>query len=89
MFEDFGCKVGDTIYVASLKKNKVCQFKVDCLKVFENDFTAHGYIYGLYGQGQWGIPTEFSLKKLNRRVIFTKKKYAEEWIQKQKSTLVK
>lgn len=81
MFEDFGCKVGDKLYVASIERNKVCEFLVDCLKVFDSDYTAHGYIYGLYGK--WGTPTEFSLKKLNKRVIFNKKKDAIEWLDKQ------
>jgi hypothetical protein len=51
-FKGFGCVVGDTLYVVSLEKNKVCEFKVDCLKLFTDDITAHGYIYGLYGK--WG-----------------------------------
>lgn len=85
MFEDFGCKVGDTLHIASIDRNKVCEFKVDCLKVFTDDYTAHGYIYGLYGK--WGTPTEFSLKKLNKRVIFTKKKDALDWLKRQVKTI--
>lgn len=81
MVIDFGCKVGDTVYIASIDRKKVCQFGIDCLKVFQNDITAHGYVYGLYGK--YGTPTEFSLKKLNKRVIFTKKKDAELWLKKQ------
>ena len=80
-FKGFGCVVGDTLYVASLERNKVCEFKVDCLKLFTDDITAHGYIYGLYGK--WGNPTEFSVKKLNKRVIFTNKKLAHEWLDRQ------
>jgi hypothetical protein len=81
MFEDFGCKIGDKLYVASIDRNIVCEFVPDCLKVFNDDFTAHGYINGLYGK--WGTPIEFSLKKLNKRVIFTKKKDAESWLERQ------
>lgn len=81
MFEDFGCKVADTLYVAFLTANKVCEFKVDCLKVFSDDYTAHGYIYGLYGK--WGTPTEFSLKYLDKRIIFSNKTSAEKWLTKQ------
>ena len=79
IFKDFGCEIGDRLYVAIVEKNKVCEFLVDCLKVFENDFTAHGYIYNL--NGNWGTPTEFSLKKLNKRVIFTEKENAELWLE--------
>ena len=78
MFEDFGCKVGDTLFVAVLDLKKICEFEVDCLKVFSGDFTAHGYIYGKYGK--YGAPTEFSLKKLNKRVIFTNKILAVNWM---------
>jgi hypothetical protein len=78
MFDDFGCKVGDKLYVSSIEKNKVCEFIPDCLKVFTSDYTAHGYVYGLYGK--WGTPMEFSLKNLNKRVIFTKKNDAEQWL---------
>lgn len=83
MFDDFGCKVGEKLYVVSIEKKKVCEFIPDCLKVFSDDYTAHGYLYGLYGK--WGTPTEFSLKNLNKRVIFTNKKYAEEWLIKKLS----
>ena len=84
MFDDFGCKVGDKLYVASVEKGKVCEFVIDTLKVFEDDYTAHGHIYGLYGK--WGTPTEFSLKKLNSRVIFTHKKDALKWLKLKKDT---
>lgn len=81
VFKGFGCEAGDTLYVASLDKKKVCEFKVDCLKLFTDDITAHGYLYGLYSK--CGTPTEFSVKKLNKRVIFTKKKEAKEWLDRQ------
>lgn len=77
----FGCNVGDTLYVALKDKQKVCDFKVNCLKVFESDYTAHGYVYSSYSK--WGEPKEFSLKYLNKRVIFTEKKNAEKWLKSQ------
>ena len=44
--------------------------------------TAHGYVYNLYGN--WGTPTEISIKYLNKRVIFTKKKDAMNWMNSKK-----
>lgn len=79
---DFGFKVGDILYVAYPKYNKACKFKTDCIKVFEDNVTAHGYVYNLYGN--WGTPTEISIKYLNKRVIFTKKKDAMNWMNSKK-----
>lgn len=77
MTVDFGCSVGDTLYIVDTKKNKVRNFKVDCLKIFENcNLTAHGYI----NYGKYSLPDEVSLKYLNKRVVFTKKKLATEWL---------
>lgn len=81
MFEDFGCKVGDTLFIALIDKKKVCKFDINCLKVFSTNYTAHGYIYGK--NGKWGQPTEFDLTKLNKRVVFTEKTNAEKWLDKQ------
>lgn len=77
---EFGCNVGDTLFIVSLEKRKIYKFDVDCLKLFEHNFTAHGYIYGTLGA--WGIPKEFSLKNLNKRIIFSDKKMAKEWLKK-------
>lgn len=83
MFEGFGCKVNDILYVVDLKYNKVLKFEVDCLKVFEMDFTAHGWLECPWAsKGKpFNIPTEFSLKNLNKRVIFTKRKDAVQWLE--------
>ena len=80
--ELFGFKVGDKLYVAVKEKNKVYEFLTDCIKIFDNNMTVHGYIYGLYGK--WGTPTEYSLKHLNKRIIFTKKKDANKWLKSEK-----
>lgn len=78
-FIDFGCNVGDTLFVTSVETRKIYEFRINCLKLFENNYTAHGYIRKLYRKfGE--IPTEFSLKNLNKRVIFTDKRKAEEWL---------
>ena len=77
----FGCKVGDKLYIVSIERKKVCEFIPDCLKVFSSDITAHGFVYGLYGK--WGTPKEFNLKNLNKGIIFTKKKDADLWLEKQ------
>lgn len=77
---DFGFNVGDVIYIAYPKRNKVCRFKTDCIKVFEDNITAHGYVYNLYGN--WGTPTEVSIKYLNKKFVFTKKKDAVNWMKR-------
>lgn len=75
---DFGFNVGDIIYIAYPKYNKVCRFRTDCIKILENNVTAHGTVYGLYGHG-W-TPTEVSIKYLNKKFVFTQRKYAENWL---------
>lgn len=84
---NFGCSVGDILYIADVKYNKVLKFKVNCLKVFEDDFTAHGWLECAWASRNtpFNIPTEFSLKKLNKRVIFTDKKLAKEWLWRRKT----
>lgn len=77
---DFEFKVGDVLYIAYPKYNKVCRFKTDCIKIFENNVTAHGYVYELYGH--WGTPIEVSIKHLNKKFVFTKKKDAESWLKR-------
>lgn len=74
----FGFNVGDNLYIVSKDKNKVYRFFTDCIKVFDNNITVHGYVYGLYGK--YGIPIEYSLKNLNKRIIFTKKQDALKWL---------
>ena len=70
-------------YVAHVEKRKVCKLVVDTFKRFADtgNKTAHGYIYGLYGT--YGVPTEYSLNHLNKRIIFVKKKDATMWLEKQ------
>lgn len=76
--EIFDFNVGDKLFIASIEKGKVLEFLTDCIKLFDNNITVHGYIYGLYGK--WGTPTEYSIKHLNKRCIFVKKKDAKEWL---------
>lgn len=67
-------------YIVHINEKKVCRLEADIIKEFVCDGhkTVHGYEYGLYGK--WGTPTEYNLKNLNKRIIFDKKKDAEEWL---------
>lgn len=58
-------------------EKKVRRFTVDCLKVFADNITAHGNLEWT----RFTIPYECSLKYLNRKYIFTKKKDASEWLE--------
>lgn len=78
----FGFDIQEKLYIASLKKNKVFEFQPNCIKVFNDNVTVHGLTYGLYGK--WGTPTEYSLKNLDKRVVFAKKKLAKEWLERKK-----
>ena len=78
--KELGFNVGDTLYVVYPKRNKVCKMTTDCFKVFKGNITVHGYVYGL--GGNFGIPVEVSLKYLNKRSVFTKRKLANEWLEK-------
>lgn len=78
MTYDFGFNVGDDLYVAFKDDRKVCRFKTDCIKVFDDGVTVHGYVYGLCGS--WGVSMEFNLKHLNKRVLFNKKTNADKWL---------
>ena len=78
--EIFGFDISEKLYIAILEKNKVFEFQSNCIKVFNNNVTVHGLIYGLYGK--WGTSTEYSLKNLDKRVVFTKKKLAKEWLER-------
>ena len=75
---NFGFNIGDTLYVAYPEYCKVCRFETDCIKVFRNNMTVHGKVFGLHGN--YGLPAEISIKYLNKRVVFTKKKDAENWL---------
>lgn len=75
---DFGCSIGDRIYFVDLDKKKVRRLTVDCLKVFENNVTAHGKLE----YSRFSIPYECSIKYLNKKFIFTKRKWANEWLKK-------
>lgn len=74
---DFGCSIGDILYFVDRERKKVRRFTVDCLKVFQDNITAHGKL-------EWAsftIPYECSLKYLNKKFIFTKKKDAVKWME--------
>lgn len=81
----FGFNINDRLYIANIEKGKVFDFMPDCIKVFKNNITVHGYIYGLYGK--WGTPTEYSIKWLNKRCIFTKKQDAKKWLENKEKAL--
>lgn len=79
MVIDFGCDIGDILYVVDVKYRKIRPFKVDVLKVFENgNYTAHGYL----DYGKYSLPDEVSLKYLNKRSVFKNKKDARSWLDK-------
>ena len=80
MVFDFGFNVGDRLYAAFPKHNKVCEFLTDCVKVFQNNVTVHGYVYDLYGP--FGVPMEMSLKHLDKRCLFREKKDAKKWLER-------
>ena len=79
----FGFNVGDKLYVAITEKRKIYDFLTDCIKIHDHNTTVHGYVYGL--NGKWGTPTEYSLKWLNKRCIFIRKKDAKAWLDKRLS----
>lgn len=81
---NFGFNVGDILYIAYPKYNKVCKFKTDCIKVFEDNITAHGYVYGLYGH--WETPIEVSIKYLDKKFVFMREKDAENWLKRKKES---
>lgn len=76
---NFGCNVGDTLFVI-YENDKICRFVVDCLKVFKDSITAHGMLYK-YQKSSY-MPIEYNLKHLNKRIIFTSKERAEEYIKR-------
>lgn len=78
-----GFDIDDKLYIGDIKHNKVCEFHPDCIKIFKNNVPVHGFVYGLYGK--WGTPTEYSLKNLNKRIIFTKRKDAKQWVEQHAS----
>lgn len=75
---DFGCSVGDKLYFVDLERKKVRRLTVDCLKVFKDNITVHGQLEW----SSFSIPYECSLKYLNKKFVFTKKKAASEWLEK-------
>lgn len=81
----FGFNVGDTLYIADRRKGKVFNFRTDCIKIHDHNTTIHGKVYGMYGK--WGTPIEYSMKWLNKRIIFIKKKDAQNWLNEQKKSL--
>ena len=73
---DFKCKIGDTLYYVDSKKFAIYRFTIDCFKVFDDNITAHGYMYGKYNNG-YGYPMDISIKYIDKRVVFTKRKVAQ------------
>ena len=74
---DFKCNIGDTLYYVDTKKLVIYRFVVDCFKVFDNNITAYGFMYGKY-KNDCGYPTDISIKYLDKRVVFIKRKDAQE-----------
>lgn len=69
------CKVGDKVFIADKEQNKVLSFEIDCIKVFEDNITAHGYRQA--GWAKFNIPIEYSLKNFGKRIIFKTRKEAK------------
>lgn len=66
------------LYIANPETGKTSRFMPDNIKLFSDNITVHGY----QDMGRFSLPKEYSLKYLNRRIIFTKKKDAENWLAK-------
>ena len=81
--EIFGFKVGEKLYVANKEKGNVYEFRTNCIKIHKDNISVHGYVLGLYGKGEY--PKEYSLKYLNKRYIFVKKKEAKNWLKIKKT----
>lgn len=62
--------VGDTVFV--IKNHNIYPFTIDCIKVFKDNVTAHGY----RKLEHFAVPEEYNLKHFNKRVIFTNYKDA-------------
>jgi len=72
------CKVGDVVWIADKKNNKVFRFEIDCIKIFKDNITAHGWREFEH----WNVPREYSLKYFGKRVIFATKEEAEKSIRR-------
>lgn len=81
MIVNFGCNIGDILYYVDHKNKKLCQFQVRSLKVFEDNITAHGLMYGRYNPN-YGYPMDISIKYLNKRCVYSKKKDAKMELEK-------
>ena len=72
-------KPGDTLYIAVKEKKKVFFMETDYVKYSDTgELTVHGYVAGLCGN--WATPKSYSLKYLNKRVIFCDKQLAKKWL---------
>lgn len=76
------CKSGDKVWIADKELNKVLKFEVNCIKIFEDNVTAHGWRES--GCGKFNIPIEYSLKHFNKRVVFKTKAKAKQWLEQSK-----
>lgn len=81
MIIDFGCNLGDTLYVITEKTKSVCRFRIDSLKICKSGCMAHGLLIA----NRYSCYTDFNLKKLDKRIIFTSRKSAEEWRKSRKN----
>ena len=59
----------------------VTQDQIARLKVFEDNITAHGLMYGRYNS-KYGYPMDISIKYLNKRCVYSKKKDAKMELEK-------
>ncbi|MDF2880136.1 MAG: hypothetical protein K0R54_693 [Clostridiaceae bacterium] len=84
---EFPCKVGDIVWIADERYKKPLSFKINCIKIFEDNITAHGYRES--GWGKFNIPIEYSLKNFGKRVIFATKKEASKEIKRLKDKQAK
>ena len=71
------CNVGDIVYV--VKNNEVLEFEIDCIKIWKNHITVHGYRQLKTGE-KYRVPREYNLKYFGKRIIFATREEAISWL---------
>lgn len=85
LLNNIPCQSGDTLFVPSVKLNKILTFKTDCIKIFPTNLSIHGYLYGKYTSNH-GQPTEYSIGDTTfKRILFTSMEKANEYLEKYRS----
>ena len=70
---------GNPMYIADPERGKVLRFIPDCVKIFKNNTTAHGMLE----VGKFRYPKEYSIKYIDKRIIFRRKSNAQKWLNEQ------